>query len=112
MTVDILAFKAWINTHPHPPSPVTDGRRTSIRIHLSELCDDDNDARHEFLDFVFGVRSTKELTDTQLSALWMWLGPQVDEETGEWHIRPQCAVTVKAVLRSRQVEMRQEELEL
>jgi len=68
MSVDILAFKEWMNTRPRPPYPVTPGRVQSIRIHLSELCDGDDDARHEFLDFVFGVRSSKDLTDTQPAA--------------------------------------------
>lgn len=112
MSVDIIAFRQWMNSRPRPPYPVTPGRAQSIRIHLSKLCDDDNSARHEFLDFVFGVRSSKDLTDTQLSALWTWLGVQVDEETREYYIRPQCAVTVKAVLRARQVEMGQLEIEL
>jgi len=110
VAVDIVAFRNWMNSRPRPPYPVTPGRVQSIRIHLNELCDGDDSARHEFLDFVFGVRSTKDLTDTQLSALWTWLGPKVDEETGEWYIRPQCAITTKAVLRARQVEAGQQEL--
>src|SRR3972149_11898980 len=107
MSVDIIAFRKGMIPPPPPPYPVTPGRAQSIRIHLSKLCDDDNSARHEFLDFVFGVRSTKDLTDTQLSALWTWLGVQVDEETGEYCIRPQGAITTQAVLRARQVGMGQ-----
>lgn len=45
-----------------------------------------NDNRHSLLEWLFGVSSTKKLTESQWVALWKWVDFWIDD-VNQWHTR-------------------------
>lgn len=109
----IQEFLSWITSGPlvQWTTERRQGRRTSIIIHLNELFDGD-EGRRTFLKWAFGVTSVKDLKDSELARLWEWLGPNKDEETGEWTIRAKCCQTAATIKREIMIEAGQVELPL
>ena len=97
-TVDLPAFKLWLNSGPISVPVFPRNRRGPLVAHLNVLFGGDAE-RHDFLKWVFEYQSTKGLTNAKKWRLWKWLSPEpVDSGDGAdtWTIRPQCYETAAA----------------
>jgi hypothetical protein len=89
------AFKNWL-TGLGDGRPVSNSKLGLIVSLLNDLCGGD-ERHHKFFRFCFGHESCKQLTNTQLNALYTWLSPVKVDEVG-WGVRAKCAATVYTVL--------------
>lgn len=67
------------------------------------------DFRHMFLDWLFGVKSTKELTVGQHAAIRRWAGWRKDDND-EWHLNDDTVKEAASALRQAQLDAGQGDL--
>lgn len=83
--VDALERKVAGNEYDGPPS---DKQRGLVAAALLALTDGSENDRYDLTEFVFGVRSTRELSGAQCEALLDWSGFHKNEGTDKWEVNP------------------------
>jgi len=126
------AFKAWIATDA--PLETQGGAkwadypsdRNGLLVGMLELACGDEESRHQFTLYCFGVASSKKLHTRDRNRLLAWLqprkfepgeaipaeylAPDVRGQNGDWCIRAKARETAQAVVRAARVGAGQMEL--
>lgn len=132
--VNVEKFKSWITTDA--PLQTSGGarwadypsERNGLLVGMLELACDDEESRHQFTLFLFGVASTKKLHTRDRNRLLAWLNPRkfapdepippdylapaVRGQNGDWCIRAKARETAQAVVRAARAGAGQVEMEL
>lgn len=89
--------------------PLSRGALGAATHHLETACGGERE-RRTFLRAVFGVGSSKDLTDDERSALYTWLSP-VEAEDGRWVVgNPDAGPAAREVVREALLDAGQLEL--
>lgn len=65
-------------------------------------------ARHLFLDYVFGIKSSKDLTNGQVTAIGKWLSYKDDD--GNWQLLPEAVEEMRLIVREQQRALGQQDM--
>lgn len=127
--MNTAAFKAWITTDAPLQSSGGErwadypSERNGLLVGMLELACGDEESRHQFTLFCYGVASSKKLHARDRNRLLAWLNPaKFDPDAavpaeylpprtpGAWTIRAKARETAQAVIRAARVDAGQMEL--
>jgi len=104
----------WQSTVRHEGEPITESQQKALPGLMSKCLpnlsgDVQDKARHDVLDYVFGITSTRHLTKAEASALIAWLkSPEEDD----WEPNEHAITEVARVLEAVALDAGQQELPL
>lgn len=99
----LLAAEAKANDK----SAADPARRGAVAGNLQEAGGNEQ-ARHLFLDYVFGIKSSKDLTNGQAVAIGKWLS--FKDAEGSWQLLPEAVEEMKLIVRAQQKALGQQDM--